>query len=140
MFWTLLLTLLAGASDAAHLRSLQMELADSPEPIAAVAEAPQVSLAVSPEPIAAVAEAPQVSLAASPEPIAAVAEAPEVSLSSPSPPIGEATATQGSKQIDVWAAALAKKTTDQALLTMFYISGQLKQVSSTALVFTYNDR
>ena len=104
MFWTLLLTLLAGASDAAHLRSLQMELADSPEPLAAVAEAPQVS------------------------------------LSSPSPPIGEATATQGSKQIDVWAAALAKKTTDQALLTMFYISGQLKQVSSTAVVFTYNDR
>ena len=122
MFWTLLLTLLAGASDAAHLRSLQMELADSPEPIAAVAEAPQVSLA------------------ASPEPIAAAAEAPQVSLSPPSPPIGEATATQGSKQIDVWAAALAKKTTDQALLTMFYISGQLKQVSSTALVFTYNDR
>ena len=122
MFWTLLLTLLAGASDAAHLRSLQMELADSPEPLAAVAEAPQVSLA------------------ASQEPIAAAAEAPQVSLSSPSPPIGEATATQGSKQIDVWAAALAKKTTDQALLTMFYISGQLKQVSSTAVVFTYNDR
>lgn len=167
----LLLLLSSGTGVAAQglraHRSLQMSLAEDPEPAQAVPEAaaaaPMSAAAAfglslpAAAPVAAAAAAPSVVsrsmtettavLAEAPLPVAVaapVAPAPVVAAApvAPAAPVAAVAAPlpAATSAIDQWAAAVAKKTTDQALLTMFDIAGNLKKVSQSIRPSQYNER
>jgi len=136
----LVLALFASAEGANLRRNvLEMTLATEELPTQTAAAPPPAAAPAAPAAAVGLAEplpsqtAPAVAAPAAAAPVAAAA-APAVAPDAAVPavaaaaPAVAAAAPTGQSENQVWAAGVAKKTTDEALLTLFDVAAQLKAV------------